>query len=122
MKLTTKEVKQEQNLKEVFVLWRQKSKEGNEYLSGNISDEDKAKLVGFFNTNKKNPNEPDIRVFTQTEKKEDQVQVASLWANVSQNDKKYLTGTTNENEKLVAFYGKENEEKRPYIRAYYKEN
>ena len=120
-KTETKEVKQELTLKEAFVLWRNKSEKGNDYLSGFTSGEEQTKLVGFFNTSKKNPKEPDVRVYTQTEKGEN-LEVASLWANVSKNDNKYLTGSTNENEKLVAFYGKENEEKRPYIRVYYKEN
>ena len=32
-----------------------------------------------------------------------------------------MTGTTNEKEKLVAFYGDEYETKRPFIRVYYSE-
>lgn len=119
----TKETKQEVKveLTEAFVLWRNKSKAGVDYLSGFTSDE-KVKLVGYFNTKKNNPNEPDVRVYSLDAEGKQDIEVASLWSNVSENDKKYLTGTTNDKEKLVAFYGKENEEKRPYIRAYYKQN
>ena len=120
-KTETKEVKQELTLKEAFVLWKNKSKNGNDYLSGFVAGDENTKLVGYFNTSKNNPKQPDVRVYSVVDGKQD-IEVASLWANVSKNDNKYLTGSTNDNEKLVAFYGKENEEKRPYIRVYYKEN
>lgn len=121
-KTETKEVKQEVTLKEAFVLWKNKSSKGNDYLSGFTAGEEQTKLIGYFNTNKKNPKEPDVRVYSVKEDGSQDIEVASLWANVSKNDNKYLTGSTNEKENLVAFYGKENEEKRPYIRVYYKEN
>lgn len=121
VKKNESEVKQEFNLKESFVLWKKKSKSGLEYLSGFTSGEEKVNLVGYFNTDKKNPKEPDIRVYLSSDEKQKE-EVASLWANVGKNDNKYLTGSTNENEKLVAFYGKEHQELRPYIRAYYKED
>lgn len=118
------EVKQEFNLKEAFVLWKKESKAGNDYLNGFLVDENgnKVFLNGFFNTNKKNPKEPDIRVVTSVAEGEESIEVASLWENVSEGKgTRYLTGSTNDKEKLVGFYGKE-VESRPYIRAYYKEN
>lgn len=113
LKTNEKEVKQEVKLTEAFALWKNKSKAEKDYLSG--YDLHKNKLVGFFNTNKKNPKEPDIRVYLGNQDKE----VASLWDNISENNKRYLTGTTDEKEKLVAFYG--TKEKAPYIKAYFKE-
>lgn len=109
------------NLDEAFVLWLNESKNHNRYLSGYTSDEKHSiKLIGFFNTDKKNPKEPDIRIYELGEDgKASKEEAAVLWSNVSASDKKYLSGSTNENEKLVGFYGKENEEKRPFIRAYY---
>lgn len=109
------------NLEEVFVLWKNESKAHKSYLSGFTSDEKHSmKLIGFFNTDKKNPKEPDIRVYETLEdgtiSKEE---IAVLWSNVSEKDKKYLNGKDNEDKKLVGFYGKENEEKRPFIRVYY---
>lgn len=118
---TKKEVKQEVQLKEAFVLWKKTAKSGKDYLNGFFVNEDgnKEYLTGFFNTNKKNPKEPDIRVYTSVAEGEESVEVASLWEYISKNEKRYLSGMTNEKEKLVAFYGKT--EKAPYIRAYFRE-
>lgn len=118
------EVKQEFTLKEAFVLWKRKAKSGVDYLSGYAVDENgnKTYLNGFFNSKKENPKAPDIRVMTATNEGEESVEVAILWENLSKDEtKRYLTGTTNDHEKLVCFYGKEHQEMRPYIRAYYKE-
>lgn len=120
-----KEVVNEFNLKEAFVLWKKQSKAGNDYLDGYFVDENgnKVYLKGFFNTNKENPKAPDIRVITSVNEGEESVEVASLWENVSEGKgTRYLTGSTNDKEKLVAFYSKDNKETRPYIRVYYKEN
>lgn len=125
VKTENKEVVNEFTLKEAFVLWKKKAKSGNEYLNGFLVDEEgnKVFLNGFFNSNKKNPKEPDIRIVTSVDEGEESIEVASLWENVSEGKgTRYLTGSTNDKEKLVAFYGKEHQEKRPYIRAYYKEN
>ena len=113
----TEEKKQ---LEEAFVLWKNKAKSGLEYLSG--KDLNDKKLVAFFNTKKENPKEPDIRVYNTNDKGEMKDEVAVLWENTSKDNNLYLTGSTKENEKLVAWYGKENEEKRPYVRAYFQDN
>lgn len=121
--LKTTQVKEEKkgfDLKEGFVLWKNVSKAGKEYLSGYAENEDKTKLTAFFNTDKKNPKEADIRVYTEIESK--LVEVASLWINTDKNEKKYVTGTTDEHEKLVGWFGQENQEKRPFLRVYYEKN
>lgn len=129
MKTTTKknETKgetKEFNLKESFVLWQHKSKAGEGYLSGYISDDKNSNLIAFYNTNKKNAKEPDVRVYlsSENEKEKPLKEICSLWENISKNGTRYLSGVTDEKENIVAFYNNENEEKRPYIRAYYKEN
>ena len=111
------------DLTQAFVLWEDTSKAGRKYLNGRTSEEsDSTKLVGFYNTNKKNPKEPDIRIYVEDSKGERE-EVCSLWENISKNETRYLTGTTNENEKIIAFYNKvEENPNRPYIRAYYKQN
>lgn len=130
---TVKEVKEEKKglvndfeLTEAFVLWKNKAKSGNDYLKGHTAADKEGKtvsLIAYFNSNKKNPKEPDIRVYSVNEEGNQDIEVASLWESISESKgTRYLTGTTNDSEKLVAFYGKENEEKRPYLRVYYKEN
>ena len=127
MKTTQKEAtKKEFDLKEALVLWRKEGKNG-EYLTGFVSENKDMKLIAFFNTDKKNPKEPDIRVFESIKQedgtyKKSETEVASLWTNVDKNDKKYLTGSTNEKEKLVGWFGQEHQEMRPYVRVYFQKD
>lgn len=117
-----KEVKKgEFDLKESFVLWKEKAKSGTDYLKG-YGLEGKIKLVGFYNTNKKNPKEPDIRIYNINDEGKQDKEVCDLWETVSKNEKRYLTGSTDDKEKIIAFYTEEQNKEgtRPYIRAYYK--
>lgn len=122
-KVVEKEVKEERkefDLEEAFVLWRNETKSKKHILKGYTSEAlGRAALVGFYNTNKKNPKEPDIRVCLVEDNKAGK-EVASLWENVSPKEVRYLTGVTDEKEKLVCFYGDEHKEARPYIRAYFR--
>lgn len=121
-----KEVKEYKELEEAFVLWKHKSKNGLDYLSGNTKADkkgNKISLVAYFNKNKKNPKEPDIRVYTLDEEGNQDKEVCSLWENTSQSGNKYLSGMTDDKESVVAFYNEIDEEsKLPYIRAYYKQD
>ena len=58
-KITKKQDKKE--LEEVVSLWYNTSKSGKTYLSG--KDINGNKVVAFINDNKKNPNQPDIKVY-----------------------------------------------------------
>ena len=80
------------------------------------------RLIGFYNTIKKNLNEPDIRIYNINEQGKKDKKVCDLWETVSKNEKRYLTGKTAQNKKIIAFYIEEQniEGTRPYIRAYYK--
>lgn len=118
MKKKTEE-KKKFDLEEAFVLWLNKSKEGKEYLTG--KDLNNNKLIGFFNENKSNEKQPDIELYQVNKDGKKGDKVVSLWENESKEGKTYLTGSTNENEKLVGFYGDKKEEKRPYIKGYFKE-
>ena len=114
------EQKESKKLEEVFALWKKKARSGLDYLTGKTTDN--TNLVAYYNTNKKNPKEPDIRVYVSNDGKTGE-EVASLWESISKKDEKtrYLTGTTNEKEKLVAFYEESENEKRPYIKAYFQD-
>lgn len=115
------EEKKEFDMKECFVLWKSKAKSGLDYLTGKTPEG--IKLVAYYNSNKKNPNEPDVRVYALNEDgKIEEKPAASVWENIGKNEKRYLSGTTNENEKIVGWYSKVEDEKKPYIRVYYKEN
>ena len=114
------EKEEETNLKEAFVLWKHEAKSGILYLSGNTPE--KVSLMGFFNNKKKNPKEPDVRIYLLDEEGKQGEEVCSLWENTSKSGNKYLSGNTNEKENIVAFYNEINEtSKIPFIRAYYKD-
>ena len=106
-------------LKEAFALWENK-KGDNVYYTGKTSEEDSIRLVAFINKDKKNPKQPDLQVYEQVEKGKEKPQVASLWQNESKAGKVYYSGTSNENEKLVAFINEDTQGgKYPSIRVYY---
>lgn len=123
--ITKEETKKEvtNNLVECLSLWISESKNGNEYLSGKLSsDLGGSRVIGYFNTNKKNPKEPDVRVYTLDNEGKQDKEIASLWENVSKNEIRYLTGTSDEKEKLLGFYGDKDQVKLPYIRVYFNNN
>lgn len=115
--------KQEFVAKDIFALWKRTSKNGDTYFSGKTSkDNGEMQLRGFFNTNKKNPKEPDLRVYVVTSKGElSKEPLISMWCNVSKNSKKYLTGKI-EDKRVVAFINDKANEKQPYVVAYYSED
>lgn len=129
MKVTEKEIKKEVvesntnnfDLDEAFVLWKKVSKSGTEYLSGYaiVNEKTQVRLIGYFNTRKNNPKEPDIRIYSIDSEGNQDMEVCSLWENISKNEKPYLTGMTNDKEKIVAFYRDNDINERPYVRAYY---
>lgn len=120
-----KEIKKEETkLEEAFVLWKHESKSGVAYLSGNTPADKGAslQLLGYFNNKKKNPKEPDVRIYTLDEEGKQDKEVCSLWESTSKSGNKYLSGSTDEKESIVAFYNELDENSKiPYIRAYYKE-
>ena len=118
--MTEKKVEKGNELVESFVLWCNTSKAGNEYLTGILNEElGKGKIIGYFNTMKKNPKEPDIRVYSINEEGKQDKEICDLWENESKAHTRYLTGSSDEKEKLIGFYGEKNL-KTPYIRVYFK--
>ena len=114
---TTKSIKEQ--LKEAFALWENK-KGDTIYYTGKTSGDNSVRVVAFLNYTKKNPKEPDIRVYEQVEKGKKKPELASLWESKSKAGKAYLSGTTNDNEKLVAFINDDTQDgKYPAIRVYF---
>lgn len=126
MKYVKNETKTEEkgkfDLKECFVLWLNTSKEGNKYLTG--YDFNNTKILGFFNK-KANDKQPSIRIYgLDDEGKITKEEIITLWdTKFKTSGNMGLNGYTNEKEGIIAFYGDENDTKRPYIKGYFsKEN
>ena len=116
----TTEGKKEFKMEQALAMWKQKSKSGKDYFTGTAFG--KKKLVGFYNGKKKNPKEPDIRIYgIDGEGKAESEEFVSLWVNVSKNGKKYLSGKLGE-KKIVGFINDGKNEKAPYFSCYYSES
>lgn len=127
MFMTTKTIKgkeetQNKKMKDVMSLWFHTSEKGSEYLTGNLSNElDGLKVTGFFNKEKKNDKEPDIRIYLLNDEGKTDHVIVSLWNQVSKANTNYLSGMTDEKEKVIAFINEDNKDSnKPYIRVYFK--
>lgn len=116
---TATQEKQQTQVKEVFALWKKESKDGKPYFSG--KSRTNVELVAFYNGNKKNPNEPDLRIYAKDENgRAEEKELASMWCKVSEKTgNKYLSGKLNDQEiYLRGFFNNEKDSKRPYIKVY----
>lgn len=104
--------------KEAFSLWKKESKGGSKYFTGKTKEG--TNLIAFYNTEKTNPNEPDLRVFIQTGEDEKNIPYCALWCGVSAKETKYLTGKVEigVSVKVTGFFNNSENEKAPYIRVY----
>lgn len=125
--MATKKTKKTDNtMNQCFSLWRMKSKKGGYYFSGKIA-ESQEKIVAFYNTNKKNPKEPDIRVYASDNT---EICICSMWCNVSERTgKKYMSGIIKPVEdapeiRVVGFINEKAtpKNKQPYLNVYYQED
>ena len=117
---TTKEEKKEKfDLQECFALWKHESKNNVIYLTG--FDFNKNRLVAFYNK-KENDKQPTLRIYDLKEDGSTGEEIITLWEAKSKQDNIYLNGITNENEKIIAFYGDEKDDKRPYVKGYFKKD
>ena len=119
---TKEETKKEKfDLQECFTLWLNTSKEGNKYLTG--YDFNKNRIIGFYNK-KASDKQPSIRIFgVDDEGKTTSEEIITLWdTTFKTSGKAGLSGYTNEKENIIAFYGDENDSKKPYIKGYFSKN
>lgn len=108
-------------LKEAFALW-EKNKGELTYYSGKTAGDNPINIVGFVTETKKNPNQPDLKVYESGEKDKEKIEIASLWKQTSKAGKEYYSGSTNEKEKIIAFInGDTKDGKYPSIRVYFKD-
>ena len=106
-------------LQEVFAMWKKESKGGSFYFTGKHEGH---YLVGFYNGKKKNPQEPDIRIYRKDgDGKLEGKEIVSLWMNVSKSNKKYLTGMI-DGKKVVGFLSDGKHEKAPSFTVYYSDD
>ena len=115
------ETKKEFTMEQAGAFWRNRSKAGNTYFSGGFEQKP---CKGFYVTNKKNPKEPDIRIYTVVDDSElSEEPIISLWCNVTKNGKKYLTGKIKK-QRFVGFINEKatEENKQPYFSIYYQED
>jgi hypothetical protein len=110
------------NLTPVLTMWIYKGKNDVKYLSGKTPDG--VKLKGFFNGKKKNPKEPDIRIYTQLDKGVlSKDEFISLWVKVSKGGKKYISGKLGD-KWVTGFFNAKAEIGGiiPYINVYFSNN
>lgn len=104
--------------KAIITLWKNKSKDGKKtYLSNKA-------FIGFYNTKKQNPKEPDLQIYAKGENgKAEKEETAVLWCNVSKDGKtKYLSGYLKKTkEKLTGFINNKADDKIPYVNIYLSE-
>lgn len=114
MSNTTAEKKK---LEGVFALWKRKSQNGGVYFSGKT--EGGSFLTAFYNTEKKNLKEPDLRVYAKdSEGNLSKEPFCSLWCNATKNGKKILPGKL-DGKRVIGFIKADASEKQPYISVYY---
>lgn len=123
-KANTQVDKREFELQPIFSLWRRKSKDGKKtYFSGKTTDGEY--VVGFYNTKKKNPKEPDLRVYFQADDGVQDDRSYSIWHNVNEKTgKEYFSGVYQNGEagyKIVGFKSKSKNEKAPELNFYIRE-
>ena len=116
----TESTKKEFNLEQVFAMWKEYAKKGGAYFTGRYNGRF---IKGFYNTDKKNLKEPDIRIyFIDDEKKLEKEPFLSLWCNATEKGKKYLSGKLDD-KRVVGFINETADEKnrRPYFSIYWSE-
>ena len=119
MSNTTAEKKK---LQGVCALWKRTSKDGKKtYFTGQTEDK-KTFLTAFYNTDKKNLKEPDLRIFTRDKDGNlSKEPFLSLWCNATKRGKKILSGNF-DGKRVIGFIKSDASEKQPYISVYFEED
>lgn len=110
---------EKKKLEGVCALWKRKSKDGKKVYFSGCTEDRKTQLTGFYNTEKKNMKEPDLRIFTRDEEgKLSPEPFVSLWCNSTKKGKKILSGKI-DGKRVVGFINEKGSEKAPYISVYW---
>lgn len=103
--------------KEIFSMWK---KNGNKttFYTGKYNNDS---LIGFTNGMKKNPNEPDIRIYRcGDDGKKSGDSFVSLWIRQAKSGTTYLGGTM-DGKRVVGFKSKSTNPKAPDFTLYFSE-
>lgn len=117
-KIENTQEKEKFNLQECFTLWINESKKDKniKYLSG--FDFNQNRIVGFFNN--EDEKKPKVKIYSVLEDGKKGDELIALWESKSKAGTTYLSGYTNENEKIIAFYGDMHKETAPYLKGYFR--
>lgn len=116
MSKTTAKTTEKKELQKVFTLWKKTSKDGKKAFFSGQTEDKSMYLTAFYNRNKKNLKEPDLRVYPQDNIKEE---YCSLWAKATKDGKKkYLSGKLRD-KWIVGFINEKATGKQPYISVYF---
>jgi len=107
-------------MQQIFAMWKREGKKGTPYYAGVTKDG--TELRGFYNTKKKNLNEPDLRIY-EVDKQGNlgKDEIGSLWCNSTKDGKKkYLSGKIFDTVRVVGFFNEKatKENKQPSFRVY----
>lgn len=107
-----------QRMEGVCALWKRTSANGKSYFTGQTEDK-QTFLTAFYNTDKKNLKEPDLRIYSRdADGNLSKDPFLSLWCNATKKGKKVLSGKLN-GKKVVGFIKADADEKHPYISVYF---
>lgn len=109
--------------KSIIALWKKRSKDGKKtYFTGKMEDgtnENEFYLTAFYNTDKKNLKEPDMRVYARDDEGNlSKEPILSLWCNATKNGKKVLSGKI-DGKRVIGFINQNAKENQPYISIYW---
>ena len=104
---------------QVLALWKKTSKDGKKSYFTGACNEKECYLTAFYNTDKKNLKEPDLKVYARDDEGNlSKDPILSLWCNASKGGKKYLSGKM-DGKRVVGFINSSKNEKAPYISVYW---
>ena len=113
---------EKKKLQGVFALWKRTSKDGKKTYFTGVSEDKSYNVTAFYNTDKKNLKEPDLKVYVRDDEGNlSKEPLVSLWCNATKNGKKILSGKI-DGKRVIGFIRANATEKQPYISVYYSED
>ena len=122
----SKTAEKKNSLKQVLALWKREGKKGTSYFSGKVDDgtfENDFKVTAFYNTEKKNLKEPDLKIYARDDEGNlSKEPMLSLWCNPTKDGKKKILSGKLDGKRVVGFINENATEKQPYISVYFSDD